>query len=121
MRPVDDTGAAKRLESGLPLVDIPPPGSRQESAATEVAETPGPGGCWQCPSLPCGSRAEQGECGARTLVRVSPVGDRAGASGGGPRSRRPGAPCGPRPPFPPCSELVNTLVLSPGGGGGCGL
>ncbi|XP_059968301.1 solute carrier family 35 member G1 [Mesoplodon densirostris] len=59
MRPVDDTGAAKRLESGLPLVDIPPPGSRQESAATEVAETPGPGGCWQCPSLPCGSRAEQ--------------------------------------------------------------
>ncbi|XP_065750694.1 solute carrier family 35 member G1 isoform X4 [Phocoena phocoena] len=59
MRPVDDTGAAKRLESGLPLVDIPPSGSRQESAATEVAETPGPGGCWQCPSLPCGSRAEQ--------------------------------------------------------------
>ncbi|KAI4550952.1 hypothetical protein R6Z07F_017751 [Ovis aries] len=59
MRPLDDTGAAKRQESGLPLMDIPSPGSRQEPAAAEVVETPGPGGCWQCPSSPCGSRAQQ--------------------------------------------------------------
>uniref|UniRef100_A0A8C6FK50 Solute carrier family 35 member G1 n=1 Tax=Moschus moschiferus TaxID=68415 RepID=A0A8C6FK50_MOSMO len=59
MRPLDDTGAAKRQESGLPLMDIPSPGSRQEPAAAEVVETPRPGGCWQCPSSPCGSRAQQ--------------------------------------------------------------
>lgn len=75
MRPLDDTGAAKRQDSGLPLMDIRTPSSRQEPAAAEVVETPGPGGCWQCPSSPCGSRAQQGECGARTLARVSPMGE----------------------------------------------
>ncbi|XP_057593356.1 solute carrier family 35 member G1 [Hippopotamus amphibius kiboko] len=59
MPPVEDTGAVKRLDSGLPLMDIPLSGSKREPAAAEVVETPGPGGCWQCPSPPCGSRAQQ--------------------------------------------------------------
>lgn len=122
MRPLDDTGAAKRQESGLPLMDIPSPGSRQEPAAAEVVETPGPGGCWQCPSSPCGSRAQQGECGARTLARVSPMGEPRGAPvGGNPRSRGRGAAHGgPRLSLPPCWKLRNTVALSPAGGG-CGL
>ncbi|XP_072827755.1 solute carrier family 35 member G1 [Vicugna pacos] len=59
MRPLDNSGAAEQLESVLQLKDNRPPGASQQPAAAEVAETPGPGRCWQCGSSPCGSSAQQ--------------------------------------------------------------
>ncbi|KAB1270971.1 Solute carrier family 35 member G1 [Camelus dromedarius] len=43
MRPLDNSGAAEQLASGLQMKDNRPPGASQQPAAAEVAETPGPG------------------------------------------------------------------------------
>lgn len=82
MRPLDGPGAAELQEPRLPLTDITPPDASEELAAAEAVETPGPGSCWLCRSSPCGSRAQPGEYGVRTVAPVSPLGDQAGASAG---------------------------------------
>lgn len=85
MRPQNDTGATEQPQYGLQLMDDRPPGSSEERRVdAEIAETPGSGRCWQCSSWPCSSRAQQGECGARTLARVSPWGTGREPAGGVP-------------------------------------
>uniref|UniRef100_A0A8C3VNH8 Solute carrier family 35 member G1 n=1 Tax=Catagonus wagneri TaxID=51154 RepID=A0A8C3VNH8_9CETA len=59
MRPQNDTGAAEQPQYGLQPMDDRPPGSSEEQADAEIAETPDSGRCWQYGSWPCGSRAQQ--------------------------------------------------------------
>ncbi|OWK07782.1 SLC35G1, partial [Cervus elaphus hippelaphus] len=67
MRPLDDTGAAKRQESGLPLMDISSPGFRQECRGS--GDAPAGGGLRMVdrasPSHPAGSSGTLSRCHLR--------------------------------------------------------
>lgn len=107
MRPLGSSGVAELREPGLPLTADTSPAASEESPAAgeepaEAAESPGPSRRWLCGSSPCGSRAQPGECGVRTVAPVSPLGAGLALARGALRATT------------PCPEPRKTWELSPG-------